>query len=146
MQRFAFPRRLIRWYTTLPSVPTDRLSEEELLRLKSELRGFRRTLLLPESRDGYDAPTRQSRTRTLAVMVGWTSASLRAVAKHSAPYTEVGIPALCLTYGVLEVWSTWMGARLIRAVLRSIDASLQGSVSLIFHFFSRERSSSLRHH
>lgn len=103
------------------------LSEDELRKLQSQIHGSKATLVLPETTSGK---------RALALLTGWASSPLKAVVKHSSPYTKVGIPALCLAPNITHVWSSTLGARLARSLLQSINASLEGPVSLILHSFS----------
>lgn len=112
-------------------------SEEELRKLQSEVNGSKTTLVLPETRSGEPpAPHSPSSKRALALLTGWASSPLKAVVKHSTPYTKVGIPALCLAPSIKHVWSSTLGARLARSLLHSINASLEEPVSLILHSFS----------
>jgi hypothetical protein len=76
------------------------------------------------------------RKRSLALVVGWTAGSLRAVAKHTLPYTKVGLPAVCVAPTLLQVWSTALGSKLTRSLLRIFDGSLSQPVSLVLHVFS----------
>ena len=131
-KRCTFPR-FVRCYSSLEGF----LSEKELHKLQSEVNSSKATLVLPETRPGGPpVPQGTSGKRALALLTGWASSPLKAVAKHSSPYTKVGIPALCLAPSITHVWSSTLGARLARSLLQSINASLEGPVSLILHSFS----------
>lgn len=113
-------------------------SEEELYRLRTLLKGSRATLISPSAsnKDAAETSLAVASRRALAVLTGWTSAPLKAVVKHAAPYTKVGIPAVCVAPSVLQVWNTGLGSSLTRSLLESLDATLQEPVSLVLHFFS----------
>ena len=108
------------------------VSEEELNKLSQQLE------CLPDSRAALEVggASRDGGKRSLALLVGWTSSSLRAVVKHAAPYTEVGIPALCVAPSLLQVWSSTLSANLTRSLLVSLDRSLAEPASLVLHMFS----------
>ena len=113
-------------------------SEAELCKLRSGVRGSGAILALPAE----DSPPPER--RVLALLVGWASSSSKAVVKHSSVYTEVGIPAICLSPSVLRMWSSKAGTELSRSLLRSVHSSLEEEpVSLIIHSFSSGTSSVL---
>ncbi|CAI8014011.1 hypothetical protein GBAR_LOCUS8806 [Geodia barretti] len=109
------------------------VSDVELGRLQNQLKrlpGSRATLVRP----GPEGQIQQK--RVLALLVGWTSGSLRAVAKYAEPYAKVGIPAVCIAPSFLQVWITALGSRLFRSLLRGLDQSLEEPVSLVLQTFS----------
>ena len=105
------------------------ISEEELRRLNEQLINSTTALILPDK-------TANNSTRTLTILVGWTSCSLRALTKCAPPYTKVGIPVVCVPSSLLQVWSTTLRLKLMHSLLRSIDRSLNEPVSLVLHMFS----------
>jgi hypothetical protein len=109
------------------------VSDVELGRLQNQLKrlpGSRVTLVRP-------GPEGQiQRKRALALLVGWTAGSPRAVAKYAEPYAKVGIPAVCIAPSFLHVWITALGSRLSRSLLRGLDQSLEEPVSLVLQTFS----------
>ena len=102
-------------------------SKVELCKLQSGIYGSGATLNLPA--ENSPPPER----RVLALLVGWASSSSKAVVKHSSVYTDVGIPAICLSPSVLHAWSSKAGTELSRSLLRSVQSSLEEPVSLILH-------------
>lgn len=118
---------LRRCYTSL----CDRLADEELHGLQTRLKSSRTALVLPDA-----SSISLVGRRVIAILVGWTSATLRPVVKHARPYTNVGIPAVCVAPSLFQVWSTNLSSRVTRSVLQSLDESLNGPVSLVLHVFS----------
>ena len=114
------------------------LSEEELDRLQARLKGSRSTLISPDK--DVHVPNHVPNKRALVILMGWTSGSLKAVAKHSTPYAKVGIPAVCVAPSVFQMWSNGLGSRLARPLLQSIDDALQEPVSVVLHGFSGSTS------
>ena len=108
------------------------ISEEELRRLNEQLINSTTALILPDK-------TANNSTRTLTILVGWISGSLRAVTKCASPYTKVGIPVVCVAPSLLHIWSTTLGLKLMHSLLSSIDKSLNEPASMVLH-------SSLVHH
>ena len=108
------------------------VSEEELDRLHDRLKRLPGSIAL--MRPPPEEPV--ARKRVLAFLVGWTASSLRAVAKHTAPYTKVGVPAVCVAPSLSQVWITALASRVMRPLLESLDESLDDPVSMVLHTFS----------
>ena len=112
------------------------MSGEELGRLREQLErltGSRATLVAESSRTDENGRGSDSPRRVIALLVGWTSCSVKSFAKHAVPYASVGIPAVVVAPSLLQVWS---GSRLTRSLLTALDRSLSEPASLVLHAFS----------
>ena len=107
------------------------LADDELNRLQTQLKSSRTALVLPDA-----SSISRLGKRAIAILMGWTSSTVRPVVKHANPYTKVGIPAVCVAPSLFQVWSTNLSSKVTRSVLQSLDDSLNGPVSLILHVFS----------
>lgn len=74
--------------------------------------------------------------RLLPVLVSWTGASHRALAKYGSLYTEQGLHTVCVVPSIFQMWSSVWGNALSSSVLRSINSSLRGPTKLLLHMFS----------
>ena len=124
---FGFFSRRLRYYS-LQSGP---ISDEELQRLNEKLINSTTPLIMPDKTTTNSRPT-----RSIAILVGWASATLRPLTKCAPPYTKVGIPVVCIPSSVLHIWSVSLRRNVIHYLLKSIDRSLNEPVSLILHMFS----------
>ncbi|XP_011409955.1 PREDICTED: transmembrane protein 53-like [Amphimedon queenslandica] len=77
-------------------------------------------------------------SNSIAVLTGWAMSSHRALGKYSQIYTESGIPSLCLTPSLLELWSSRKGDTLTLKIIDYLTGSKEPEVpvNVVFHLFS----------
>ena len=78
-------------------------------------------------------------SNSIAVLAGWAMCSHRALGKYSQIYTELGIPSLCLTPSLLELWISRKGETLTMKIIDYLTRNKEpeaASIDVVFHLFS----------
>lgn len=118
--------------TTTNSSPYSKIQED----LHRKFNNGRVKLYLPP----VPKPTEhlQSASNAVCLLVGWTDAIPRVVAKYASLYTDMGIPCLALAPSLFNIWFSSSANRVCDTVLKTLDslAESESSMSLILHTFS----------
>lgn len=102
-------------------------------------RGFEtRIKALPSAKVYLPSVEEKKASNSIAVLAGWAMSSDRALGKYSKIYTDLGIPSLCLTPNLLELWSSRKGDTLTIKIIDYLTGSREpeAPVNVVFHLFS----------